>query len=269
MVTSSVFAATHAQFVVGQGGGPAPPPPPPPPAASAPMMAIDVPTANATVSSSFALSGWALDRGAPAGTGVDVVHAWAFPTTGAGPIFLGAAAVGVARPDVGAYLGDGRFSGSGFGLTPSLPAGTYDLRVYAFSTVARTFNNSATTRITVAAPQSIPRMFVDTPAQFQTITQNVSMAGWAIDLASASGPGVEVVHVWAYPLAGGGPLFLGASGTGYSRPDIAAHFGARFGSGGFHVTGTLPPGEYNLVVHARSALTGTFNQAALVRVRVV
>jgi hypothetical protein len=233
------------------------------------MMSLDVPTANATVSSSFAISGWALDKGASSGIGVDVVHAWAFPTTGAGPIFLGAAGTGVARPDVGAHMGDGRFTGSGYGFTAGLPAGTYDLRVYAFSTVAGTFNNSATTRITVIPPASIPRMFVDTPAQHQTITQNVSVAGWAVDLAAYSGAGVEVVHVWAYPIAGGGPVFLGAGAVGHSRPDISAHFGAQFGGAGFHIAGTLPPGEYNLVVHALSSLTRTFNQAALVRVRVV
>jgi hypothetical protein len=112
-------------------------------------------------------------------------------------------------------------------------------------------------------------MFVDTPAQHQTITQNVSVAGWAVDLAAYSGAGVEVVHVWAYPIAGGGPVFLGAGAVGHSRPDISAHFGAQFGGAGFHIAGTLPPGEYNLVVHALSSLTRTFNQAALVRVRVV
>ena len=38
------------------------------------------------------------------------------------------------RPDVGAWLQDSRFSGSGWGLTVSgLPAGTHQLVIYPFS----------------------------------------------------------------------------------------------------------------------------------------
>ena len=176
--------------------------------------------------SSFAVAGWALDAGSAWGTGVDAVHVWAFPTNGAAPMFLGAASLGVSRPDVGAYLGDGRFSASGFGLSATLPAGVYDVRAYAFSTVAGGFNNAATTRITVTQPSSLPRMYVDTPAQNQTITQNVSVSGWAIDQVSTSGPGVEAVHVWAYPTSGAAPVFLGAAYLGLNRQDIANYFGA-------------------------------------------
>jgi len=265
MVTSSVFAATHAQFAgSGATGGPVITTP-----VSRPLMSLDVPTANATVQASFAISGWALDAGSPSGTGVDAVHVWAFPTSGASPIFLGAASLGVGRPDVGAYIGDGRFSPSGFGLSATLSPGVYDVRAYAFSTVAGGFNNSAATRITVTQPSSLPRMAVDTPAQNQTISQNIGIAGWAIDMAAAGGAGVEVVHAWAYPTNGGAPIFIGASGVGYARPDVGAYFGARFGSAGYYVTGTLPPGEYNLVVFAFSSVTRTFNQALAVRVRVV
>jgi len=234
------------------------------------MMSVDVPSVGSTVSSSFAVAGWALDRGAPSGTGVDAVHVWAFPNSGAAPIFVGAATVGIARPDVGAYLGDARFSSSGYALSGNLPAGSYDLRVYAFSTVAGTFNNSSSKQITVTAPASIPRMYVDAPAQNQTITQNVAVYGWAIDQAATSGTGVEAVHVWAYPVAGGAPVWVGAATLGYARSDIAAYFGAaRFTPSGFGVVGTLPPGEYNIVVFAFSSITRTFNQAMMVRVRVV
>ena len=54
------------------------------------------------------------------------------------------------------------------------------------------------------------------------------------------------------------------------RQDIANYFGAaRFAPSGFSVTGTLPPGDYNLAVFAFSSLTRTFNQAMTVHVRVV
>ncbi len=266
MVTSSVFAATHAQFAAsGATGGPVINNPTP-----RPLMSLDVPNANSSVQPSFAVAGWALDAGSASGTGVDAVHVWAFPTSGAAPIFLGAASLGVSRPDLGAYLGDGRFSASGFGLSATLPPGVYDVRAYAFSTVAGGFNNSATTRITVTQPSSLPRMYVDTPAQNQTITQNVSISGWAIDQASASGPGIEAIHVWAYPTSGAAPVFVGAAYPGFMRQDIANYFGAaRFAPSGFWVSGALPPGDYNLVVFAFSSLTRTFNQAMTIHVRVV
>ena len=135
MVTSSVFAATHGQFAATGAAGPVVGPVIANPV-SRPLMSLDVPTANATVQPSFAVSGWALDAGSPSGTGVDAVHVWAFPTSGAAPIFLGAATLGFGRPDVGAYVGDGRFTPSGFGLSAALSPGTYDVRAYAFSTVA-------------------------------------------------------------------------------------------------------------------------------------
>jgi hypothetical protein len=264
MVTSSVFAMTLAQFAATDGVVSQPQP------VSNPLLALDVPSEGSSVQPGFAVAGWAVDTGAPAGTGVDAVHVWAFPTSGASPIFVGAATLGIARPDVGAYLGNGRFSSSGYALMGSLPPGTYDLRVYAFSNVAGTFNNSTAKRITVTAPVSIPRMYVDTPAQNQTVTQNVAVSGWAIDQASTSGTGIEAVHVWAYPVSGAAPIWVGAATLGYSRSDIAAYFGAaRFNPAGFYVVGSLPPGEYNLVVFAFSSLTRTFNQAMMVRIRVV
>ena len=272
MVTSSLFAATHGQFAATGAAGPVVGPVIANPVPR-PLMSLDVPTANATVQTSFAVNGWALDAGSPSGTGVDAVHVWAFPTSGAAAIFLGAATVGFARPDVGAYVGDGRFTPSGFGLSATLSPGTYDVRAYAFSTVAGTFNNTATTRITVTRRSSQPRcrgcMSTARRSTRPSPRTSASPAGPSIRL-QASGPGIEAVHVWAYPTAGGAPIFVGASGVGYMRQDIANYFGAaRFGPSGFYVTGTLPPGDYNLVVFAFSSMTRTFNQAMTVHVRVV
>ena len=47
-------------------------------AASQPAMAVDTPAAG-QVAASFQLAGWALDRGAATGAGVDSVHIWAYP----------------------------------------------------------------------------------------------------------------------------------------------------------------------------------------------
>ena len=78
------------------------------------LMSIDVP-ATGTIGSSFAVAGWAIDRGARSETGIDALHVWAYPNPGSGtpPVFLGVARHGAPRPDVGAYFGD-RFAGSSY-----------------------------------------------------------------------------------------------------------------------------------------------------------
>jgi hypothetical protein len=251
------------------GGGPLPPPPGP---TSAPRLAIDTPRTNLSVAAEgFAIGGWAADLGAPAGSGVDAVHVWAFPAAGGAPVFLGAAQYGISRPDVGAYAGSARFNTSGFSLTGVLgAAGVYDIHVFARSTVTGTFNNEQIVRITVQPPVSIPRMSVDFPTPDLTLSMNVSVSGWAADLAGGGGSGVDAVHVYAYPIAGGAPIFVGAAAYGFARPDVAGVFGSgRLMSSGFVLQATVPRGDYNLVVFARSSITHTFNNVSVVRIRVV
>jgi hypothetical protein len=114
-----------------------------------PAMAIDAPASGATRTQPFTIAGWAIDRGAPSGAGVDAIHVWAWPSGGGPPLFVGAATYGAARPDVGALFGS-RFTNSGYGLTASgLPPGTYDIVVYAHSTVTGEFNNSQRVAMTV------------------------------------------------------------------------------------------------------------------------
>jgi hypothetical protein len=271
VVAARNFAQTIAQRVGTStpGGGQPPPPPPPPTATSQPRLHIDYPANGSTVSQSFAVAGWALDLSSTSGSGVAAVHVWAFPTTGGNPVFVGAAELGVARPDISGYFSDARFSYSGFGLLGVLPPGTYDLRVSMLSSVAGTFNLDAFTRITVTAPASLPRMYVDSPVPHQDVAQYFAIAGWAVDLAAPSGSGVDAVHVWAYPIAGGNPVWVGAALLNQPRPDVAAHFGKPGAAySGYFLQGYLPPAGYNLVVFAHSTVTGTFNQAAVVPITV-
>lgn len=234
-------------------------------------MSLDVPRSGSTTAGNFTVAGWAADLASTTDGGVGAVHVWAYPNPGSGAaaMFLGAASMGVSRPDVGAAFG-ARFSSTGFVLDGALVPGTYDVVAFAHSSVAGVFNNSQTTRIQVLAPPSIPRMSVDLPAQNQSVSQSLVIAGWALDVGAVTGTGVDAVHVWAYPVAGGAPVFAGVATLGHSRPDIAAAFGAaRFAAGGFRLEATLPRGEYNLVVFAHSVNTNTFNNASLVRIRVL
>ena len=86
-------------------------------------------------------------------SGVSTVHVWAYPVDASGarldPIFLGPATYGGARPDVAAVYG-ARFGDSGYGLiVRTLPPGTYDLAVFAYSSVLNTFTPAKVVRVTV------------------------------------------------------------------------------------------------------------------------
>jgi hypothetical protein len=117
---------------------------------SAALMTIDTPAPSATVRTPFFIGGWALDPAAVAGTGVDAIHAWAFPVDpGVGsPVFLGVAGFGN-RPDVAAAFG-AQFLRSGFGLLAAgLAPGTWDIVLSGHSTISGGFDFARTVRVTV------------------------------------------------------------------------------------------------------------------------
>jgi hypothetical protein len=230
-------------------------------------MSLDVPSTGASVQGNFAVSGWALDLSASSGSGVDTVHVWAQSVSSGEWSFLGAASMGVSRPDVAAAFQSQQFASSGYGMMAALPPGTYDINVFAHSVISNTFNNVQTKRITVVAPPSRPLMYIDLPVPNQNLSQApFIISGWALDLSSNVGPGVDAIHVWAYPTAGGAPIFVAASTVGSARPDVGGLFGGQFTNSGYYLQGSLPAGDYNLVVFARSKIAQQFNNAALVHI---
>ena len=112
-------------------------------------MFIDAPSANDVLHGAFTIAGWALDPQAAIGSGIDAVHVWAKPAdSDAAAIFLGAATLDGARPDVAAAFG-GQFDRTGYGLVASLPAGDYDLIVYAHSARTGRWEDARVVRVTV------------------------------------------------------------------------------------------------------------------------
>ncbi|MDQ3418693.1 MAG: IPT/TIG domain-containing protein, partial [Acidobacteriota bacterium] len=117
-----------------------------------PQVVIDTPATDAELNAGdpLVLGGWAIDLDDTAGTGVRTVHAWAYRVRGEGhdaPTFLGVAAYGGHRPDVGAIFGD-RFAGAGFDLvTSGLGPGTYDVAVFAWSTAVNDFVHARVVRV--------------------------------------------------------------------------------------------------------------------------
>lgn len=230
-----------------------------------PYVAVDLPSAG-SVRPSFTVSGWAADLGSSTGSGADAVHVWAWPSSGAAPIFLGATTPSLARADVGAIFGS-RFTNSGYNLPlNSVPTGNYLLAVYMHSTVTNTFNAVRTVNISVGG--SNPLVAIDTPGNGATVSSTgFRLGGWAVDFGSSSGPGIAAVHIWAFPVGGGTPVFAAAATCGVSRPDVGGIFGTQFTDSGYNATITvLPPGTYDLGVYGLSTVTGTFNVVRTVRV---
>jgi hypothetical protein len=231
---------------------------------SDPLMSLDSPASGATVGQAFQVSGWALDRAATTGTGVDFVHVYAYPNPGSGqaPIFLGAAAYGQSRGDVGAAFGT-QFTDTGYALQVNgLAPGPYQLSVYAHSAVSGSYQLTNASLTVVG-----PLMSLDYPAPDVARAQPFTLSGWSLDAAASSGTGVDTLHVWAYPNPGSGQpaLFVGVATYGLSRPDVGAAYGARFTNSGYslQVKG-LAPQVYQFVVFSHSTATGTFNTSRTV-----
>lgn len=232
---------------------------------TAPLVTLDTPRDNDTVAPGFTVSGWAVDLASRFGTGINRVNVWAYPTSGGLPVFLGPANYGFARPDVAATYGTFA-TYTGFNLpTVSLPLGRYRIVVSAQSSLSFSFTNATAFDVAV---NSDPRVTVDQPSSNSVVNGQFIVSGWAIDRSTQGGPGVDAVHVWAFPVSGAAPIFLGV-GSNAPRPDVADAFGSQFFYSGYALTvDSLEPGTYDVVVYARSTVTNTFNSSTAVRVTV-
>jgi hypothetical protein len=119
-----------------------------------PFLVIDSPGANTTMTRPFTMSGWAVDTGVRPfpGTGIDTIAVWAYPTSGATPIFVGFGVYGISRPDVGALFGDQGFAPSGYSITvtsSALGTGAFDLAAFGRSTVTGQYIAVNVVRVTV------------------------------------------------------------------------------------------------------------------------
>lgn len=121
------------------------------------------------------------------------------------------------------------------------------------------------TKVVNVRVEATAMVALDAPVTGTTVSGGFLVGGWAADFGAASGAGIDVVHVYAYPLDGGGaPVFLGAAEVNVPRPDVAAYAGApQFGSTGFNIiVPRLAPGRYRVVAFGRSVVSGTFAATA-------
>jgi glucose/arabinose dehydrogenase len=231
---------------------------------------IDVYPSGAVIQP-ITIAGWAIDHGvatAPPsfGTGVGPVFVDLFSATGA---FVQSvqATYGFARPDVAGIFG-ARFVNSGFSArVMDLRPGSYFAHIRYWMIAASDWDVTMGSSFTVNPG---PMLTIDAPAAGSTGSTSFLVGGWAIDLRSSTGTGVDAIHVWAYPTSGAAPIFVGAPAYGSARPDVAAAFGSsRFTNVGYNqIVGPVAPGTYDVVVWARSTVTGTFAINRVVRVTV-
>jgi glucose/arabinose dehydrogenase len=138
-------------------------------------------------------------------------------------------------------------------------------------------NNGTVVRIGAPPAFTAPLMSVDVPAQNQTVAQPFTIAGWALDPLATTTPGVDAIHIWAYPLSAlgsppsGAPVFVGATTTGVQRPDVADFFGgSQFGTAGFALSAQgLTPGAYRLAVFGLVRASGLFGVLSTVDIVIV
>jgi len=244
-------------------------------AASDPHVGVDAPANGATVTAAFEIGGWAIDAGAPSGTGVDAMQYYIYPNDGADPaVYLGSGSYGAPRADIAAIYGS-QFTNSGYHFTVTgMTPGRYLLAIYAHSTVSNAYALQ-TTHLTV---NGNTLESIDVPQPEAVVAGGpLAVGGWAIDRRSTSGSGVDLVHVYAYPnptaSPAPAPIFLGQASLGISRPDVAAIYGSRYQTSGYvlnlnTVSAGLKPGLYNIAVWAHSTVDGSFNNVAVVRITI-
>jgi glucose/arabinose dehydrogenase len=227
------------------------------------VMALDL-VNNSVAVLPLTVAGWAIDLGFSSATGVDAVHVWAFPIDGSAGVFLGSS-YGLARQDVANAYGT-HYLNSGYSVNvTSLPAGTYNITAFAHSTVTNAFDRNARALVEIVRG---PASVVETPVANTEVAPRFTMGGWAVDLDSTSGTGVDTVHVWA-TLEGGATQFAGVATYGTARSDIAAAYGSRFLNSGWtlNVSG-LSSGVWTLRAYVHSSVTGAFTPSAPITVRV-
>lgn len=124
-------------------------------ARAAAVMFVDSPARNAAVPSAFVIGGWAIDFASKTGTGVSQMHVWAYPQTGAAPIFLGEITRG-ARPDVAAAYGP-QFMQAGFSvIVRNLAPGAYSVVLFPFSSIINAFDYGAAVALNITVVASAP-----------------------------------------------------------------------------------------------------------------
>ena len=215
-------------------------------------QSIEAPSPGSLLVQPSYLSGWAFDWRGTADSGIDAIHVYATGPIGTA-VLLGAAQLGIPRPDLGAAYGPARANAGYQFLLNGLPPGSYQLGTMIYSRYAGWTGPYVTSFVVPAAPVVV----IDaSPGGAQPFV----LTGAAGDLYGPA-PGVSEVRMYARP-TGGAEIFLGNALMGLARPDMAQQYGARYANSGwsFTVRG-LAPNTYQLTARAFNPSTGQWGAA--------
>jgi hypothetical protein len=97
----------------------------------------------------------------------------------------------------------------------------------------------------------------------------VRVSGWALAENGATPPGIETIHVWAFPVSGGAAQFVGVPTLGISRPDVGAIYGPGYENAGFDLTpATLASGTWDIAVFAKMTGVASFSPPRVIRITI-
>jgi hypothetical protein len=141
-------------------------------------------------------------------------------------------------------------------VATALPAGDYNLIVYAHNARTGLFSDARTVPVKITSNVLVN---IDTPVNNAVVPQTFTLAGWALDFNALEGTGISTIHVYAVP-TGGASAFQGVPTFGGARPDVVSFFtiASHFVNCGFGLNITLAPGTYDLVVYPGSAVLQNF-----------
>lgn len=106
-----------------------------------------------------------------------------------------------------------------------------------------------------------PQMWVDTPSPQSTVSGPFTISGFAVDLSSVSGTGVDQVDVWAAPIGSLSSSFWGTANYGEPRSDVASVFGSRYLNSGWSLSQAPTAGSYYVMAFAHSVVKNDWDQA--------
>jgi FG-GAP-like repeat len=191
-------------------------------------------------------------------TGVQVMRFYAFDPSFAGGV----------RVAVGDVTGDRHAEvivGSGPGMTATVRV--FDGVTGAQMNEVQPYGGNVG-GVFVATAVPVNRMALDLPTPGATVGLPFVVGGWAF-VSDPADAGVSLIDVWAVPVGGGTPTYLGQATLGDTRPDVAAIFGNQYAHAGFSmIVPALPAGNYDIAVSALSRVTGTFQIMRVVRITV-
>ena len=167
-------------------------------------LQIESPANGATLSQPFTITGYAIDKAATTGTGVDRVDVYAVPVSGGARRFLGTATYGEPRPAVGSAHG-AAFTNSGFSLTVSNgPGGNYRLVGEAHSPATDTVWSKLDSAPVVTIRGVPPATDFNGDGLIDIVWHNPttravvywSMSGYDMSVGGALGPGTLPAGRW-------------------------------------------------------------------------